>query len=390
MTKVACLVSSLDAHDPPHHSGPEPDPRRRPALSRARRSAIALAAVSSLCLALAVAGAANPASAVGQRATLPGPTIAAAGNIACDPTNPSFNALVGTKSACRMKYVSNLLVNPDGSPVYPVTLALGDTQYVCGGLSAFQQSYGPTWGRVFNTTRPVVGDKDYRSTANAPGGTGCSAPPGAAAGFFSYFGSKNYIQPGTTPGSGAYYSFNVPNGCTPDGINPCWHLIALNGNCAKAKGCTPGTPQYDWLAADLAAFPSTAYRCQLAFWHFPRFSSGAHGSDAAYDAIWRLLYQNGVDVVLNAHEHDYERFGKQSPDGKSDANGIREFIVGTGGASHVHFPSTARIAQSQASNDDTFGILTIGLHLSSYDWRFIPAAGIGTFTDAAPVQTQCH
>ncbi len=355
----------------------------------ARRIAAALA----LGFALAAAVAASP-SGTAARAAGSDPVIAAAGNIACDPTNPAFHALAGSTTACRMKYVSDLLLNGNNTPKYPVTLALGDTQYVCGGLSAFQQSYGPTWGRVLSATYPVVGDKDYRSTSTAPGGTGCTAPPGRAAGFFGYFGpTKPYLltNAGSVAGSGAYYSFNVPSGCTPDGVNPCWHFIALNGNCRKAPGCTPGTTEYTWLSNDLAASPNSTYPCTVAFWHWPRFSSGKHGSDATFDPIWRLLYTKGVDVVLNAHEHDYERFAPQNPDGVADpTQGIREFVVGTGGASHVKFPSTARIANSQASNDNTFGILTLSLHTNSYDWAFIPAAGVGTFTDASTTPTSCH
>jgi hypothetical protein len=157
----------------------------------------------------------------------------------------------------------------------------------------------------------------------------------------------------------------------------------------KAPGCVPGTTQYDWLAADLAAHPDASYPCTLAFWHWPRFSSGAHGSDASFDAIWRLLYADGVDVVLNAHEHDYERFARLDPDGLPDGKGIREFVVGTGGASHVHFPTVHRLAGSQASSDDTFGILTLTLHLNGYDWRFRPEPG-RTFRDASTTPTTCH
>jgi acid phosphatase type 7 len=318
------------------------------------------------------------------------PVIAAAGNIACDPTNPAFMGGLGTSTACNMKAVSNLLLDADGvTPRYGTVLALGDTQYTCGGLAAYHRSYGPTWGRVYRVTRPVVGDKDYRTTANAPGSTGCTDPPGRAAGFFSYFNGSPGIQQGPTPGSGAYYSFNVPSGCTPDGINPCWHLIALNGNCLKAPGCVPGTAQYTWLAADLAAHPNSTYGCTLAFWHQPRFSSGVHGSDAAYDAVWRLLYASGVDVVLNAHEHVYERFARQNPSGKPDLQGIREFIVGTGGASHVKFPSQKRLPTSMISNDATFGVLTLTLHVNGYDWRFRPEAG-QSFTDASLSPTPCH
>lgn len=355
------------------------------------RRIIVLALVLGLASGLAlVVSASAPAGTPAHAATIPAdPVIAAAGNIACDPNNPRFLDLAGTKSACHMMAVSGLLLNPDGTPKYGTVLALGDTQYVCGGLTAFQESYGPSWGRVFSVTKPVVGDKDYRTTLNASWGTGCTDPPGSAAGFFSYFGSLPFIQPGPTVGSGAFYSFNVPDGCTPDGRNACWHFIALNGNCRKAKGCEPGTRQYDWLAADLAAYPNSTYPCTLAFWHWPRFSSGPHGSDPTYDPIWRLLYQDGVDVVLNAHEHDYERFAPQNPDGVADPNGIREFVVGTGGASHAKFPSTDRLPTSEASNDNTFGILTLSLHTDGYDWNFIPEPG-KTFTDASTTPTACH
>ena len=357
-------------------------------MHRSRRTILAVVAASSISIALAMTGAPGAASA--RPAAAADPVIAAAGNIACDPSQAAFHNALGTKTKCRMMYVSNLLLNPDGSPKYPTTLALGDTQYICGGFAAYQQSYGPTWGRVFDSTRPVVGDKDYRSTANAPGATDCSAPPGRAAGFFSYFGSKPYIQHGATVGSGVYYSFNVPDGCTPDGINPCWHFIALSGNCNKAPGCTPGTPQYDWLVNDLAAYPNSTYGCTVAFWHEPRFSSGKHGSNVAYDAFWKLLYANGVEMVLDAHEHTYERFAPQNPSGVADpTNGIREFVVGTGGYGLVKFPSTNRLPTSQVSNDQTFGILTLSLHLNSYDWNFIPQAG-QTFTDASTTPTSCH
>jgi hypothetical protein len=356
------------------------------------RILIALSACALIIVGVAAAPGGAPARAAGTD-----PVIAAAGNIACDPTNPKYLDLVGSKSACRMKYVSDLMLNPDGTPKYAATLALGDNQYMCGGLAAYQQSYGPTWGRLYDVTRPVVGDKDFRTTLNAPTGTDCTDAPGRATGFYSYFAARGLQPIGTKPaGAGAYYSFNVPDGCTPDGINPCWHFVALNGNCAKAPGCVPGTRQYDWLVNDLATYPNSSYGCTVAFWHWPRFSSGTHGSDPTYDALWRLLYQSGVEVALNAHEHTYERFAPQDPDGIADpTNGIREFVVGTGGASHSKFPSVSRIANSEASSDKTFGVLTLTLHLNSYDFEFIPDRTTLTghqvaFTDASTESTACH
>jgi len=322
----------------------------------------------------------------------PGPsetTIAAAGNIACDPNHPKFNNTQGTSTTCRMRYVSDMLIDASGQPRYETVLALGDNQYVCGGPLAYQASYGATWGRVYDVTKPVVGDKDYRTTKNAPDATDCSDPPGRAEGFFDYFDGIADVVPGPTVGSGAYYSFEVPEGCDPSD-DVCWHVIALNGNCRKAKGCEPGTAQYSWLEADLAAHPNSEYACTLAYWHWPRFSSGKHGSDPAYDSIWRLLYQHEVEVVLNAHEHLYERFAPQNPDGNVDTTrGIRQFTVGTGGISHAKFPSAQRLPTSQASNDNTFGILTLTLGSDAYEWAFLPEPG-KTFTDASTIPTSCH
>jgi acid phosphatase type 7 len=315
--------------------------------------------------------------------------IAAAGNIACDPKHPSFNSGRGTKTACRMKRVSGLLLDRNGRPRYKTVLALGDNQYVCGGLRAYRRSYGKSWGRVYRVTKPVVGDKDYRTTRNAPHGTDCTDPPGRAAGFFQYFDGIEKVKPGATPGAGAYYSFNVPAGCGP-ADKVCWHVIALNGNCNKGGGCEPGTPQFNWLEDDLAAHGSSDYACTLAFWHWPRFSSGKHGSNADFDSIWQLLYDHHVDVVLNAHEHLYERFAPQNPRGKRDgARGIRQFTVGTGGASHVKFPSARRLPTSQASNDATFGILRLKIRADAYTWRFVPEPG-KRFSDASSAPTACH
>ena len=166
-----------DLHRRLSHLDVMPLTRRTPSRSRRGRPAallLALAAVCGLVASSAPAGRASAGPSRGKQPTVHvakgDPVIAAAGNIACDPANTAFNAGNGSATACHMKVVSNLLLGPDGAtPRYRTVLALGDTQYTCGGLAAFQQSYGPTWGRVFSVTKPVVGDKDYRTTANAPG-----------------------------------------------------------------------------------------------------------------------------------------------------------------------------------------------------------------------------
>ncbi|HEY3247388.1 MAG TPA: metallophosphoesterase [bacterium] len=269
------------------------------------------------------------------------PVIAAAGDIACDPADRGFSGRF--PFVCRMKATSDLLLRID--PV--AVLVLGDLQYDDGALRKFQQSYHPTWGRVKDISRPVPGNHEY--------GT-----PGAR-GYFDYFGTI-----AADPDRG-YYSFDLG----------AWHVIALNSNCRFVGGCGPGSPQERWLRADLAAHPA---RCTLAYWHHPRFSSGYHGTNATYAAFWRALYEVDADVVLNGHDHDYERFSPQDPAGRFDpGRGLREFVVGTGGRSLYGFrrPEDNSVIFSAAA----FGVLVLTLHSTSYDWKFVPVTG-ADFTDA--------
>lgn len=271
------------------------------------------------------------------------PMIAAAGDIACDPADRNFNRGAGTATACRMKATSDLLVEMRPAAV----LALGDTQYEDGALAKYQASYDPTWGRLKSITRPAVGNHEYLQRN--------------AAGYFAYFG------PAAGDPANGYYSFDIG----------AWHLIALNSNCARVGGCGAGSPQERWLRADLAAHPAA---CALAYWHHPRFSSGPHGSDAAYDAFWRALYGSGADVVLAGHDHDFERFAPQNPQGAPDAaRGIRQFVVGTGGRSHYPFKSIQ--PNSEVRSSGTFGVLVMTLRARAYDWRFLPEPG-RAFTDS--------
>jgi acid phosphatase type 7 len=289
------------------------------------------------------------------------PVIAAAGNIACDPVQ------IGQSStACHMDATSDLLVTGQ----YDAVLALGDNQYICAGYGAFQKSFDPTWGRVYERMYPVPGDKEYRSAATAPDGTDCSQQgEEKPEGFRQYFGDA----PGRPPGF--YYSFNVGQ----------WHLVALNSACLHAGGCKVGSPQYRFLVKDLASHKS---QCTLVFWHHPRFSSGAHGNDARYADWWEAMYRSGVDLTLHAHEHTYERFAPQTPDQLLDAKrGIRQFIVGTGGHSHVNFPDHDPQPNSEVRNDNTFGILELVLHPNSYEWQFVPEDVEG-FSDSG--QGDCH
>jgi len=286
------------------------------------------------------------------------PVIAAAGDIACDPASSSFRGGVGSSSSCRQKYTSDLLVNTQLAAV----LALGDNQYYCGSLTAFLASYNLSWGRVKAITHPAVGNHEYLTS----GGTGCSSDNAGAVGYFNYFGSA-----AGNPGQG-YYSFDVG----------AWHLIALNTNCSSAGGCSASSPQGRWLQTDLLAHNN---QCTLAYWHIPLFSSGGRANNNSR-TLWQLLYNNNVDVILEGHDHIYERFAPQSYTGALDTeHGIRSFIVGTGGADHTSIVSIA--ANSEVRNSNTFGVLMFSLHSSSYDWLFVPEAG-KSFTDSG--SGTCH
>jgi acid phosphatase type 7 len=270
------------------------------------------------------------------------PVIGAAGDVACDPTSSSFNGGNGTASNCRQKAVSDVMLNSRLTTV----LVLGDVQYEDGTLTKYQQSYDPSWGRMKGITRPAVGNHEYLTAG--------------ASGYFQYFGTAAGDR---TKG---YYSYNVG----------AWHIIALNSNCSQVGGCGAGSPQEQWLRADLAANPTM---CTIAYFHHPRFSSGQHGSSTAYDAFWRAFYAAGVEIVLNGHDHIYERFAPQSPTAAADPRGIQQFTVGTGGKNHTTVVAVQ--PNSVVRNTDTYGFLKLTLHASSYDWQFVPEPG-KTFTDS--------
>jgi acid phosphatase type 7 len=273
--------------------------------------------------------------------------VAAAGDIACAPSDPSFNNGEGTPARCRQGATARQLVA--AAPV--AVLALGDTQYEHGEPANYEHAYRPSWGAMDGVVHPAAGDHEYETPQ--------------AAGYFAYFGAR------AGPPDRGYYSFDVAG----------WHLIALNSNCMQVA-CGEGSAQEAWLQADLAAHPS---RCTLAYWHAPRFASGQAGQAPETAAFWQDLYAAGADVVLGAHNHHYERFAPQTPATVADPQaGIREFIVGTGGAS-LQALTTVR-PNSEVRIVDTFGVLLLTLHADGYEWRFM--AESGATLDAGT--TACH
>ena len=264
------------------------------------------------------------------------PVLVGAGDIA-DCTN-----LAGAEATAR------LLEKIPGTVV-----AVGDLAYPDGTKENFA-CYDKTWGRVKDRTRPAPGNHEFHSKG--------------ATFYFEYFGKA-----AGDPKEG-FYSYDLGT----------WHIIALNSECAEVGGCNEGSPEEKWLRADLAAHSNI---CTLAYFHKPLFSSGgAHGDDIELQSFYQALYDANADVILNGHDHDYERFAPQDPNGKLDrARGIREFVIGTGGKNHRPFGKPE--ATSEVRDTTTFGVLKMTLKPKGYDWEFIPEEG-KTFTDSGT--DSCH
>ena len=213
---------------------------------------------------------------------------------------------------------------------------LGDHAYLQGSAEEFRRCYETTWGRHKARTRPTPGNHDYLTSQGRP--------------YFEYFGAA--------AGSDrrGYYSFDLGE----------WHIISLNSSLPRSLSA-----QAKWLREDLAAHPVD---CVLAYWHAPVYSSGPHGPDGTMREIWSILYEAGADVVLNGHDHIYERFAPQDDKGKLDAeHGIREFIAGTGGGGVYKIDKIA--PNSEVRDNSAYGVLKLTLAPGRYSWEFVPIPG---------------
>ena len=228
----------------------------------------------------------------------------------------------------------------------------GDHAYPNGTTREFVECYGVSWGRHRNRTRPAPGNHDYGSPQAEP--------------YFKYFGSN------AGPAGRGYYSYNLG----------AWHIVSLNSN---PDAVSWSAAQEEWLRDDLKANWAS---CTLAFWHHPRFSSGKnHGDHPQMNPLYKILYQNRVSVLVSGHDHIYERFAPQNPEGRADAKGVRQFIAGTGGGPLYRIGAVK--PNSEVRNGISHGVLAFTLNPTSYDWEFIPIAG-QTFRDrgsAACVET---
>lgn len=269
-------------------------------------------------------------------------TVVIAGDIACAEGDPK------TSFSCRHDDTATLIdsLKPDA------VLTTGDNQYPVGALAAYQNSYDKTWGAFKNITYPVPGNHEYGTPD--------------AAGYFDYFGERAGER-----GKG-YYSFSVGD----------WRFIALNSEVDASENST----QVAWLKQELQTNKST---CTLAYWHKPRFSTGGHPSDPTYDALWRVLYANNVDVIANGHSHGYERFAPQNPDGQLDTQkGITQFVSGLGGSNSQKLSNSTLTDTLATRQNHAFGVLKLSLYPKTLHYEFIPTPGQQTFSDSGTVT--CH
>jgi hypothetical protein len=229
---------------------------------------------------------------------------------------------------------SDLLLSETGS-----IFTAGDNAYEDGSTANFSDCYAPTWGRVLGRTiLPAAGNHDWVTAG--------------AAGYLAYFGAA------AAPQGVTWYSTDLG----------AWHVIVLDSDCASVGGCDDASPQGQWLRKDLA--DSTAF-CTLAIWHHPRFSSGEHGDDGQVAPFWKQLHAAQAELIINGHDHDYERFAPQTPSGKVERpGGLREIVVGTGGAELRTFKVQADNSEFRLAG--VYGVLRLTLHPANYDWEFLP------------------
>ena len=255
--------------------------------------------------------------------------------------------------------VDSVLKADSAAIVEDVVFSLGDNAYPEGSDRDFARCFTPSWGdpakRIIKRIRPAPGNHEHYIFGASP--------------YYKYFGK----QAGES--KKGFYSYNVGD----------WHVIVLNSEIVVNPVFTPEErkAQEDWLNDDLKFNPK---KCTIAYWHNPRFSSGWHGSDRLLTPFWQLLYDNNVDLVLNGHDHDYERFKPMTPAGLVDSTrGIVEIVVGTGGGELRGIRSTV-VPNSVARVQGHFGV--VKLTLGKEEWRSAFLATNGQVYD--PSGGRCH
>lgn len=272
--------------------------------------------------------------------------IALAGDVACGTTEADYNGGNGTVDKCRAMYTADLISSMNPSRLF----AMGDLQYNSGSLTDFNGSYQNSWGAFKSKTNPVVGNHEYGTSG--------------AGGYFSYFGdAATPRQPGCRKDCDGYYSFNVPVGSSN------WHIAVINGECTRINGgvgCAVGSPQYNWLKADLEG--NAATKCTAVLTHKPRWSSSSFYT-AEIQPLVDLMDANKVDLLLAGHAHSYERFAPQTASGSASSTGIRQITVGTGGRDSQGFGTV--LPNSVVQKNHIFGVMKLTLNATGYSWSYI-------------------
>ncbi|MEU6932104.1 discoidin domain-containing protein [Streptomyces sp. NPDC046374] len=263
-------------------------------------------------------------------------TVVAAGDIAAQCT-ASSSSCAHPKTAAQAQRIN---------PKFYVTM--GDNQYDDARLSDYRAYYDKTWGAFKAKTRPVPGNHETYD------------PAGSLAGYKSYFGALAYPQ------GKSYYSYDEGN----------WHFVALDSNSFDDAA------QIQWLKDDLAR---NAKSCVAAYFHHPLYSSGGHGNDPVSKPVWQILYAAKADLVLNGHDHHYERFAPQDPNGKATADGIVEIVGGMGGAEP--YPIETVQPNSQKRISGPYGVLKLDFTDTTYSWQYVGTDGL--VKDTGPTYT-CH
>ena len=273
-----------------------------------------------------------PSAVTNLAATTPGPD---------DPSGPPFTPTgqtavvlavgdIGECNSVGVPLTARLVERSEGQVLLP-----GDLAYMHGSMSDFQRCFEPWWGQFRHRWRPAPGNHEYET-------------PGAA-GYFQFFGAA------AGQGGRSYYSFRAGD----------WLVLMLNSNIPTGRG----TPQYEFVRTELV---SNRNPCALAVWHHPVFTSGPNGPSPFMRDLWALLYENNADVIVNGHDHLYERFGRQDVEGRADPRGMRQFIAGTGGARLYDFQRSAANSESRVK---AFGVLHLTLNPTNYAWSFVDTNG---------------
>lgn len=265
--------------------------------------------------------------------------VIAAGDGACQPDDPNFNNGKGQDGWCQGRAVSDAAIARDPQMVW----GLGDYQYEVPTLGYYDLAFAQEWGRLADITQPAVGNQEYKVQDARP--------------YVAYFGDRTRSE------QNFYYSYDIGT----------WHVIVLNSSCTiVAGGCGPDSPQVEWLKADLA---KQRGRCVAAYWHHPRWSNGLQGSDNRVGFFVKELVAAKADIMLSGHEADYERFPLLDAAGNPSPDGVRQFVVGTGG--QVMYPplrnpgrEIRKEPKSEASNFTTSGFLELALYRDHYDFAY--------------------